>query len=456
LLNIFCAQMNNDLKVIFWGSLLAGIIFSFDLAIPLGVAGGVPYIIVVFFSYKHSNKNFIWVASLVASCLTCLGYFASPAGGEFWKVISNRLLALFAIWATAVNCYSNRNKKDTVRQLSVATEDSPASVMITDINGNITYVNKKFTEITKYTIEEIKGKTPRIFNSGNHPHEFYENLWETVLSGQTWRGEILNKDKEGDLFWEATSIAPIKNKNNQITHFVAVKEDVTEHKKMEIELQNAKVDLEFRVEERTKELDAKNNELNQSIIKYQELENFLRESNAQLENLATSDALTGIANRRAFEQFLEREWKISMRKEQPITAMMIDIDYFKPYNDLYGHQAGDGCLKKVAQSIAMTLKRPGDLVARYGGEEFVAIMTDISKAGVADLAEKVRVSVESLNVPHKGSKVNDVVTISLGIAQMVPDRNASPSILITQADKSLYVAKEEGRNRVAWTELENS
>lgn len=126
--------------------------------------------------------------------------------------------------------------------------------MITDVNGKIKYINKKFTEITKYTFNEVKGKTPRIFKSGNHPHEFYENLWKTVLSGQTWKGEMLNKDKEGILFWEATSIAPIKNNVNQITHFVAVKEDITERKQMEKSLVEAKESLEVKVKERTEEL----------------------------------------------------------------------------------------------------------------------------------------------------------------------------------------------------------
>ncbi|MBT3857476.1 MAG: diguanylate cyclase [Nitrospina sp.] len=191
-----------------------------------------------------------------------------------------------------------------------------------------------------------------------------------------------------------------------------------------------------------------NEKLKKSVIKHQELEKSLRASNKQLELLSTLDGLTGIANRRTFEKFLEREWKSSMRHTQPATAIMMDIDFFKLYNDTYGHQAGDDCLKKVARTIEKSLRRPGDLVARYGGEEFVAILSDTSQKGAFSLAEKVRASVEALEIPHQASPVNKFVTISLGVASRVPERGDASSILISEADQSLYKAKQEGRNRV--------
>ena len=192
-----------------------------------------------------------------------------------------------------------------------------------------------------------------------------------------------------------------------------------------------------------------NEKLKKSVIKHQELEKSLRASNKQLELLSTLDGLTGIANRRTFEKFLEREWKSSMRHTQPATAIMMDIDFFKLYNDTYGHQAGDDCLKKVAHTIEKSLRRPGDLVARYGGEEFVAILSDTPKKGAFGLAEKVRASVEALEIPHQASQASKFVTISLGVASRVPERGDASSILISEADKSLYKAKQEGRNRVA-------
>jgi len=264
--------------------------------------------------------------------------------------------------------------------------------------------------------EEIIGNTPRFLKSGKHSKEFYGDLWNTILSGDVWEGEICNKKKNGDYFWVRQSITPLRNENGDITQFVGVRLDVTQKKEDE-----------------------------DNLLKYA---NELERVNKELELLSTTDALTGIANRRAFEQFLEREWKLGMRNKQPIAAIMIDIDCFKPYNDLYGHQVGDACLKKVAQSLQASLKRPGDMVARYGGEEFVIIVSDSPEKGVAGLAEKVRMSVEALNIPHEGSKVKGVVTVSLGIAQMVPDRNSLSSSLIAEADKSLYRAKQKGRNIV--------
>ena len=191
-----------------------------------------------------------------------------------------------------------------------------------------------------------------------------------------------------------------------------------------------------------------NEKLKKSVIKHQELEKSLRASNKQLELLSALDGLTGIANRRTFEKFLEREWKSSMRHTQPVTAIMMDIDFFKLYNDTYGHQAGDDCLKKVAHTIEKSLRRPGDLVARYGGEEFVAILSDTSQKGAFSLAEKVRASVEALEIPHQASQASKFVTISLGVASRVPERGDASSILISEADQSLYKAKQEGRNRV--------
>ena len=305
---------------------------------------------------------------------------------------------------------------ERVKKLSTAIDHSFGPVIMTDKNGKIEYANPAFCESSGYLEEEIIGNTPRFLKSGKHSKEFYGDLWNTILSGDVWEGEICNKKKNGDYFWVRQSITPLRNENGDITQFVGVRLDVTQKKEDE-----------------------------DNLLKYA---NELERVNKELELLSTTDALTGIANRRAFEQFLEREWKLGMRNKQPIAAIMIDIDCFKPYNDLYGHQVGDACLKKVAQSLQASLKRPGDMVARYGGEEFVIIVSDSPEKGVAGLAEKVRMSVEALNIPHEGSKVKGVVTVSLGIAQMVPDRNSLSSSLIAEADKSLYRAKQKGRNIV--------
>jgi len=178
-----------------------------------------------------------------------------------------------------------------------------------------------------------------------------------------------------------------------------------------------------------------------------------KEAMRRLELLSSLDGLTGIANRRHFDDFLDREWRRSGRNGTPLSLILMDIDFFKKYNDGYGHQAGDSCLKKVAKKLSEIANRPGDLAARYGGEEFVFVLgsTDIKTA--ADFAEKIRAAVEEMKMPHEYRQGDNIVTISLGVASFFPDKTNSPAALIGAADKALYKAKEEGRNQVVVSDL---
>ncbi|MBT6716807.1 MAG: diguanylate cyclase [Nitrospina sp.] len=168
----------------------------------------------------------------------------------------------------------------------------------------------------------------------------------------------------------------------------------------------------------------------------------------ELKELATRDALTGIANRRFFDEYLEKEWKRAQRDKYPFSLVMIDLDFFKVYNDTYGHQKGDVCLKEVATAIDETMKRPADMAARYGGEEFALILPETSPEGAMGLAEKLRKSIFDLNLEHKNSSVDNRVTVSMGVATLKVDKESNYSDLITKADKALYAAKNDGRNRV--------
>lgn len=181
----------------------------------------------------------------------------------------------------------------------------------------------------------------------------------------------------------------------------------------------------------------------------------LDDMNRDLVRLSTVDALTGIANRRRFDEALYKEWRRAMRRQYPITLLMCDIDFFKQYNDAQGHQAGDECIRSVARAIEDTLKRPGDLVARYGGEEFAAILPDTDFDGAQMVAESVRSAVAELGIPHGRSSVASRVTLSVGAASMVPRRGAPASgeELIEVADKALYAAKSAGRNRIVVTQV---
>ena len=167
-----------------------------------------------------------------------------------------------------------------------------------------------------------------------------------------------------------------------------------------------------------------------------------------LHKISTTDPLTGAANRRQFDDTLDLEWRRASRGRTPITLMMIDIDSFKAYNDTYGHQAGDECLRQVACGLQQRFHRAGDLVARYGGEEFAVLIAGVARDHAAQLAESLRASVESAAIEHRASAASDKVTISVGVATLVPERDSDPEILIRAADEALYAAKNAGRNRV--------
>ncbi len=180
----------------------------------------------------------------------------------------------------------------------------------------------------------------------------------------------------------------------------------------------------------------------------QESQQRLAEMNKRLMRLSILDGLTGIPNRRRFDESLGIEWKRAMRNKTPISLILMDIDYFKLYNDHYGHQEGDECLKKVAKTLESLIQRPTDLVSRYGGEEFVALLPETGPDGAKILAERMRQTVEELCIPHQQSKVSECVTLSLGVASVVPERGESAEKLVEMADKALYKAKQSGRNRV--------
>jgi diguanylate cyclase (GGDEF)-like protein len=174
----------------------------------------------------------------------------------------------------------------------------------------------------------------------------------------------------------------------------------------------------------------------------------LRKANDILRHASSIDGLTGLANRRQFDETLDREWRRALREQASISLIMLDIDHFKAYNDNYGHQEGDDCLKKVAAVIAEVVKRPADTAARYGGEEFMVVLPDTDIRGAIELGERLRIAVEVLGVPHAHSSAASVVTISVGAATLVPEHGMESSRLVKLVDTALYAAKRDGRNRV--------
>lgn len=189
---------------------------------------------------------------------------------------------------------------------------------------------------------------------------------------------------------------------------------------------------------------------NQDIVRLRVMNHLeLKRQRDLLSRLALIDSLTELPNRRVFDERLLMEWRRALRAPAPLSLIMIDIDHFKGYNDTYGHLAGDGCLRLVAQTMAESANRAGDLLARYGGEEFVCLLPGTDIAGALSVAELLRAKVEDLAIDHKASPVRPVVSISLGVASAYPNRDSPPETLVEAADQRLYRAKGGGRNRVA-------
>jgi diguanylate cyclase (GGDEF)-like protein len=173
-----------------------------------------------------------------------------------------------------------------------------------------------------------------------------------------------------------------------------------------------------------------------------------------LRTIALIDGLTGVANRRQFEQVLPVSWSQCAREKQPLTVILLDIDFFKHFNDTYGHTEGDVCLRLVAQKIHDTVNRPYDLVARFGGEEFICILPNTDLIGGTYVAQQIVDSIVSLKIPHINSSISAFVTISAGVSSVVPEYDMSSTTLIEEADKQLYIAKDRGRNRVLGSQIQ--
>ena len=185
-------------------------------------------------------------------------------------------------------------------------------------------------------------------------------------------------------------------------------------------------------------------------VKVRERTEALETANRQLTELTVTDALTGLANRRHFDLALVEEWARAQRSGQPLALLMVDVDFFKPYNDHYGHQAGDDCLRRVAHFLRGAARRAGDLVARYGGEEFAVVAADTDLAAALSLAEAMRATVAAAAIPHAVTPVaGGTATVSIGVAVTVPKFGETPERLLLRADATLYLAKSQGRNRVA-------
>jgi diguanylate cyclase (GGDEF)-like protein/PAS domain S-box-containing protein len=300
-----------------------------------------------------------------------------------------------------------------------AVEQSPASIVITNLDGNIEYVNPRFTQVTGYRFDEAIGQNPRILKTDQTTPGTHRQLWKALTAGQEWRGEFVNHKKDGSLYYESAIISPITDLNGVVTHYLAVKEDITERKRAEDALQKANENLRIHVNE-------------------------IEKLHAELREQALRDPLTGLYNRRYLSETLAREIVRVTREKIALSVVISDIDHFKAINDTYGHQVGDKFLIEIA-NLMRNHARGSDIVCRYGGEEFLLVLPGTSLDSAAKRAEEIREKCAELNLQHEGKALR--VTMSFGVATY-PMHGKEAEKIIIKADQALYQSKNAGRNRV--------
>ena len=210
----------------------------------------------------------------------------------------------------------------------------------------------------------------------------------------------------------------------------------------------ARIDNHLRIHQQARSLQMANQSLQQANQTLTLRNRTVAEDNRKLQQLVHIDGLTQVGNRRCFDDRLQHEWLRLRRDKGPLSLILFDIDYFKDYNDRYGHPAGDTCLSQIAQAVKRVLKRPGDMLTRYGGEEFAVILPNIDVAGAIYIANHIQTAIANLALPHEESCVSSLVTVSQGVSTMTPQVGMAAAQLIKTADKALYLAKQQGRNQV--------
>lgn len=328
-------------------------------------------------------------------CLTNYELTARDKNNKAFPVMLSALLEGSTLTGMVINISELKESQAEIEKLSKVVEQIDDSVAITDKKGNITYANQAFYNLSGYSKDEVIGKKLNLLKSGRHTMKFYEDLWKTISKGGVFRETMINKKKNGELFYEKKTITPLKDDRNNITGYVSSGKDVTAEAMMQQEI----------------------------------------------EHIASTDILTGIYNRYKFEELFMLELERAQRFQTPLSLILIDIDHFKVVNDSCGHDVGDEVLKCLVEIVQKHIRKI-DIFARWGGEEFLVLAPNTDLKDVYTLAEKLRKTVESSKFP-----VVQNITISIGVSQL--EKNDSFNQLFKRADQALYFAKDNGRNQVA-------
>lgn len=287
-------------------------------------------------------------------------------------------------------------------------ETSIEGILIFDENYCITFANKNMAQILGYTVEEMYGKPiVSFFSPENLDVYYHQEALRKTGTDSVYECALLRRD--GKIKWFLVSAKALIDDNGKFEGSFAMLTDISDRKEMEI---------------------------------------LLEESNRRLEELSNTDGLTGIANRRKFDEVLELEYNRLSRSKLKLSIILLDIDFFKEYNDYYGHVMGDECLRQIGQILSNSINKEVDLAARYGGEEFACILPDTELKDAVKVVEKIQVSIKNLKIEHLKSPVNSFVTSSFGVITVQHSPQSSPRDIIEMVDQYMYKAKNSGRNKI--------
>jgi diguanylate cyclase (GGDEF)-like protein/PAS domain S-box-containing protein len=296
---------------------------------------------------------------------------------------------------TVQDITEQKRASDSLLKLSLAVEQSPNSIVITDLDGKIEYVNNMFIKVTGYSRDEVLGQNARILKSGKTPQTTFEEMWANLTRGDIWHGEIINRRKDNSIYIESATITPVKQADGTITNYVAIKEDITEKKKAE----------------------------------------------AYTENLAYFDQLTGLPNRHMLNEQVKYLLNMAQRNNEPLTVMFLDLDNFKNINDSLGHTIGDQVLIKMAKRIKKTI-REVDTVSRLGGDEFIMLFPNIDSNAAIHIATTLIQEISKAFIVEHNELT---ITPSIGIA-LYPNDGNDFKTLLKNAETAMYRVKNDSRN----------
>ena len=383
-------------------ALSASAVFLCDIMVDEPLAIGVMYTPILFLRLVLEKPPAIRFLLFIVIAMTVAGFFLPSIADNIIASLIDRvcvvLVACGAAYVIEIQYQSQqliREQYQRVRKLSQAVDQSPASVMISNTRGELTYVNEKFCEVTGYQREEVLGKTPKFLQSGYTASEVYAAIRQALVSGKEWRGEMKNRRKSGELFWEYASFSTVKDQDGNATNYIAVKEDITIRKEYE-----------------------------ERLIKQ-----------------ANFDSLTGLPNRLLAMDRLSQAIGRAQRENGRVGVVFIDLDHFKKVNDTLGHAVGDKLLQQASERLVHGV-RGTDTVARLGGDEFMIILPDLKESTDAELVAEKTLSLCAHTFHIDGHELQ--LSASVGIT-IYPDDDTDPHFLVRNADLAMYQAKDDGR-----------